>query len=117
MLASQPGAVTLTNLQQQLDQFRDYYNHVRPHRALGRRTPAEAYAARPKATASGIPLIDGHYGFATTRSTPTASSPCGTTAGCTTSAWAADTPAQRCSSWSTTCTSACSAPADAYSGT
>ena len=60
-LASQPGAATLTDLQQQLDQFRDYYNHVRPHRALGRRTPAEAYAARPKATASGIPLIDGHF--------------------------------------------------------
>jgi hypothetical protein len=31
-----------------------------PHRAPARRTPAEAYAARPKATASGIPLIDGH---------------------------------------------------------
>ena len=25
------------------------------------RTPAEAYAARPKASASGIPLIDGHF--------------------------------------------------------
>ena len=60
-LASQPGAATLTDLQQQLDAFRDYYNHVRPHRALGRGTPAEAYAARPKATASGIPLIDGHF--------------------------------------------------------
>jgi transposase InsO family protein len=60
-LASQPGAATLTDLQQQLDQFRGYYNHVRPHRALGRRTPAEAYAARPKASASGIPLIDGHF--------------------------------------------------------
>jgi transposase InsO family protein len=60
-LASQPRAATLTDLQQQLDRFRDYYNHVRPHRALGRRTPAEAYAARPKATASGIPLIDGHF--------------------------------------------------------
>jgi transposase InsO family protein len=60
-LASQPGAATLTDLQQQLDAFRGYYNHVRPHRALGRRTPAEAYAVRPKATASGIPLIDGHF--------------------------------------------------------
>jgi hypothetical protein len=28
---------------------------------LARRTPAKAYAARPKATASGIPLIDGHF--------------------------------------------------------
>jgi hypothetical protein len=60
-LATQPAAATLTDLQAQLDTFRDYYNHVRPHRALGRRTPAEAYAARPKASASGIPLIDGHF--------------------------------------------------------
>jgi hypothetical protein len=60
-LASQPTVATLTGLQQQLDAFRDYYNHVRPHRALGRRSPAEAYAARPKATASGIPLINGHF--------------------------------------------------------
>jgi hypothetical protein len=60
-LASQLDPATLTDLQQQLDQFRDYYNRVRPHRALARRTPAKAYAARPKATASGIPLIDGHF--------------------------------------------------------
>jgi hypothetical protein len=33
---------------------------VRPHRAIGRRTPAEAFAARPKATPSG-PAIPGHY--------------------------------------------------------
>jgi transposase InsO family protein len=25
-----------------LDRYRAYYNHVRPHRALGRRTPAQA---------------------------------------------------------------------------
>lgn len=60
-LARQPAAATLAELQAQLDAFRAYYNHVRPHRALGRRTPAEAYAARPKATASGSPLIDGHF--------------------------------------------------------
>ncbi len=30
--------------------FRTYYNTIRPHRALGRRTPAEAFAARTKAT-------------------------------------------------------------------
>ena len=40
---------TLAELQAQLDRFRDYYNTVRPHRAIGRRTPAEAFAARPKA--------------------------------------------------------------------
>ena len=60
-LAHQPGAATFTDLQAQLDAFGDYYNDVRPHRALGRRTPAEAYAARPKARASGVPLIDGHF--------------------------------------------------------
>jgi transposase InsO family protein len=60
-LSSQPGAANLAELQAQLDQFRAYYNDVRPHRALSRRTPAEAYAARPKASASGIPLIDGHF--------------------------------------------------------
>jgi hypothetical protein len=40
----------------QLDTFRDYYNHHRPHRAVGRRTPAAAWAARPPAipTRQGI---------------------------------------------------------------
>lgn len=60
-LATQPRACTTAELQTQLDTFRDYYNNTRPHRALTRRTPAQAYAARPKAVASGIPLIDGHY--------------------------------------------------------
>ncbi len=60
-LRHQPAAHTLTELQAQLDAFRTYYNTVRPHRALHRRTPAEAYTARPEATATGIPLIDGHY--------------------------------------------------------
>lgn len=60
-LATQPQARTITELQAQLDMFRTYYNTIRPHRALGRRTPAQAYAARPKAIASGTPLIDGHY--------------------------------------------------------
>jgi transposase InsO family protein len=60
-LASQPLARTITELQAQLDSFIDYYNTTRPHRALHRRTPAHAYTARPKAAASGIPLIGGHY--------------------------------------------------------
>ena len=49
-LAKQPAAVTLTELQAQLDRFCDYYNNVRPHRALARRTPAQAFKARTKAT-------------------------------------------------------------------
>lgn len=49
-LAKQRPAATLAELQDQLDGFRSYYNTIRPHRALGRRTPAEAFAARTKAT-------------------------------------------------------------------
>ena len=40
-------------LQAQLDRFAAYYNATRPHRALGRRTPAAAFAARTKATPKG----------------------------------------------------------------
>jgi transposase InsO family protein len=49
-LTKQPPAATVTDLQDQLDWFRTYYNTIRPHRALGRRTPAQAFAARTKAT-------------------------------------------------------------------
>jgi len=51
-LSRQDPAETIEALQTQLDRFGDYYNEVRPHRSLGRRTPAEAFAARPKATPS-----------------------------------------------------------------
>jgi transposase InsO family protein len=54
-LAKQPPAGTLAELQQQLDAFRHYYNHIRPHRALGRRTPLQAYSARSKARPKGAP--------------------------------------------------------------
>jgi transposase InsO family protein len=49
-LDKQDPARSIAELQAQLDRFRDYYNTVRPHRAIGRRTPAEAFAARPKAS-------------------------------------------------------------------
>jgi hypothetical protein len=52
-------ARSLEELQAQLDAFRTYYNGVRPHRAIGRRTPAEAFAARPKAIPTG-PSIPTH---------------------------------------------------------
>jgi transposase InsO family protein len=48
-LARQRRPATVAGLQAQLDRFRAYYNTVRPHRALARRTPAEAFAARTKA--------------------------------------------------------------------
>jgi transposase InsO family protein len=53
-LAKQPRARTLPELQAQLDVFRAHYNERRPHRALARQTPAVAYAARPKATPTGV---------------------------------------------------------------
>ncbi|WP_235281380.1 integrase core domain-containing protein [Microbacterium hydrocarbonoxydans] len=48
-LGAHPAA-TLAELQDTLDAFRDYYNTIRPHRALGRRAPAFAYQLIPKAT-------------------------------------------------------------------
>ena len=57
-----PRARSVAALQTQLDDFAGYYNTVRPHRALARRTPAHAFAARPTAgpRRQGI-LIDEHY--------------------------------------------------------
>src|SRR5271168_4502505 len=52
-LAKQPPAATLAELQGQLDAFAHYYNHIRPHRALHRRTPLQAYSARVKAKPTG----------------------------------------------------------------
>ena len=52
-LGRRPAARTLAELQAQLDTFRLEYNESRPHRALGRITPAEAYAATPKAHPAG----------------------------------------------------------------
>jgi transposase InsO family protein len=68
-LAAQPPAATLTELQRQLDRFRRYYNTVRPHRALDRKTPALVYAARPKALPSG-PRLDPHYRVRTDKIDP-----------------------------------------------
>ena len=44
---------TLSELQEQLGFFVHYYNNIRPHRALGRRTPLQAYSARAKARPVG----------------------------------------------------------------
>jgi hypothetical protein len=49
-LRTQPAAVTIVELQTQLDTFSELYNHHRPHRSLPHRaTPAVAYTTRPKA--------------------------------------------------------------------
>lgn len=51
-LAKQLPAHTYSELQQQLDTFRQYYNHHRPHRALQGDTPLTAFNARIKARAA-----------------------------------------------------------------
>lgn len=59
-LTAQPPARTLAELQRQLDKFQAHYNENRPHRALDRRTPGQAYRATPKAfPATGS--APGHY--------------------------------------------------------
>jgi transposase InsO family protein len=52
-LERQPAARDLAGLQAELDTFRVLYNEQRPHRAIGRRTPAAAYAARPRVHPAG----------------------------------------------------------------
>lgn len=56
-LAKQPVPTSIAELQAQIDTFAACYNTVRPHRAIGRRTPAEAFTARPKATPSGPRVV------------------------------------------------------------
>ena len=55
-----PAATSIAELQTRLDAFRFAYNEERPHRAIGRATPGEAYRATPKATAPGVP-DRGHF--------------------------------------------------------
>ena len=60
-LAAQPPATTSTDLQRQLDRFREHYNEQRPHRALDRQTPGQAYRATPKALPATNGHTPGHY--------------------------------------------------------
>jgi transposase InsO family protein len=60
-LKARPPARDLASLQRQLDQFREHYNQHRPHRALDRRTPANAYHAIPKALPASNGHAPGHY--------------------------------------------------------
>jgi transposase InsO family protein len=61
---------TVAELNDWLALFADYYNTVRPHRALARRTPAEAYAATTPARPAARPLpapLTTHHGLVTPR--------------------------------------------------
>lgn len=56
-LTPRPRPTTLSQAQTLLDDFRQLYNTARPHRALPHhRTPAQAYNALPKATATTTAL-------------------------------------------------------------
>ena len=60
-LARQLPAKTLAELQEQLDAFARYYNTTRPHRALGGRTPLQAYSARVKARPATTKVPETHF--------------------------------------------------------
>lgn len=60
-LANQALVGTLAKLQDQLDGFAHYYNTTRPHRALGGRTPLQAYSARIKARPASAGDPDTHF--------------------------------------------------------
>jgi transposase InsO family protein len=60
-LRARPPARTLPELQRQLDEFQGHYNELRPHRALGRRTPGHAYRATPKTAPATNGHTPGHY--------------------------------------------------------
>jgi len=55
-LRRQPLAANLAELQAQLDTFVAYYNNERPHRGIGRITPAQRWAATPPAINLGVAL-------------------------------------------------------------
>jgi len=59
-LGQQPAATDLAGLQAQLEAFRLAYNEQRPHRAIGRATPGEAYRATPRVLPSGSG-VRGHF--------------------------------------------------------
>jgi transposase InsO family protein len=60
-LRKQPPAATIKELQAQLDWFTNYYNTVRPHRGLARRTPQSVYDARIKAHPGDVKDATAHF--------------------------------------------------------
>jgi transposase InsO family protein len=60
-LTKQDPATTIRGLQAQLDRFVDYYNTIRPHRGINRRTPIDAFTARTKAHPRLTPITTDGY--------------------------------------------------------
>jgi len=60
-LRARAPAANIAQLQRQLDELRAHYNEKRPHRALDRRTPGNAYRATPKALPANNGHPQGHY--------------------------------------------------------
>jgi Integrase core domain len=56
-LAAHKPPRSISALQALLDDFVEYYNTVRPHRAIGRRTPERAFGSRRKASPSARPFV------------------------------------------------------------
>lgn len=56
--AAQPPASTFARQQQRLDGFRQEYNQLRPHEALGMATPASLYEASPRPFPSRLPEME-----------------------------------------------------------
>ena len=69
-LSQRMPAITLAELNAELAVFTRIYNTERPHRALDRRTPDQAYAALPKAFPQGSGATK-HYRVRTDRIDPT----------------------------------------------
>lgn len=57
-LTARPPAADIAELQALLDEFRDTYNHHRPHRSLARTTPADAYTRLPKTGPATSPTTE-----------------------------------------------------------
>jgi transposase InsO family protein len=60
-LTKQPRAEDVDELQDQVDRFTHHYNNMRPHRAIGRRTPLQAYTSRVTARPGAIPARHEQY--------------------------------------------------------
>ena len=91
-LAKQPKADSIAGLQKQIDRFVAYYNEIRPHQSIGRKTPRTTFEARDKARPSDRRSGSVQAcGCAGTGSTRTARSRCVIGHAFTTSAWGTPT--------------------------